>query len=232
MAIQGYKGVVSISTLGTPTVFTDEATNEIGSTNKHQIVATGKRLWTTEVAIVVKDAGSIVANANIEEINYLFGYVRLASTYTPTGAITVSGSYFPDTVEVEGVHEYSLSLSNDVLDDTDYKNAKTSNTRSKIAGARDATMSMTLFFTNDTTEFIEGITAGATYLVEWKSGDSVNDHTWRAFIVIESNEINGGIDGLEDESITLNIAERQTPVGAVDGINYINQISLEFENID
>lgn len=95
---KGFAGyVATIKKSGTPTAFTDEAMSLV-SGKTYKITDATKNIWDRNAAVTFEDAGTPIAAADIEQINYLYGTVTFVGTYVPTGAITAAtGSYLPTT---------------------------------------------------------------------------------------------------------------------------------------
>jgi hypothetical protein len=89
MAIAGFR--VTVRMAGTPTIFTDAATTDLGS-NRFQVTDSSKRVFSTEHAVTVKD-GATTLDAADYAVDYLFGVVTLNDA--PSGAVTVSARYLP-----------------------------------------------------------------------------------------------------------------------------------------
>ena len=81
---------------GISTAFTTEAMTLV-SGKTYKIAAAAKDLWVFGATTTVFDNAIAVNAANIASIDWLFGKVTFAAAYTPTGPITVTGSYRPRT---------------------------------------------------------------------------------------------------------------------------------------
>lgn len=120
---KGFAGYVTkIKKSGTTTAFTDEAATLV-SGKTYKITDATKSVWDRSVTITADDGGTPVASADIESVNYLMGTITFASGYTPSGAITLSGSYLPMTV-VAGANSFTLTQSANALDVTTYEIAQ------------------------------------------------------------------------------------------------------------
>jgi hypothetical protein len=87
----GYNG--RIRKEGDAVAFTDEATTANG--DWYEITDRTKSLFDYNTEVVVEDDATPVADADIEEIDYLHGRVKFVDAYTVTGPITLSGDYKP-----------------------------------------------------------------------------------------------------------------------------------------
>jgi hypothetical protein len=119
---KGFAGYVAkILKSGTTTAFTDEAMSVV-SGKTYKIDAATKNVWDRNVPITVED-NAVDQTANVESINWLFGQITFKAAYTPTGPITVSGSYLPMT-QVARANEFTLTQTTNAIDETDYETAQ------------------------------------------------------------------------------------------------------------
>lgn len=139
-----YKGVAGYNALikkaGTPLPVTDEAMTLV-SGKTYQITAAAKRTLALTTAITVK-ANATDATAQVEKIDYLNGKVTFKAAYTPTGAVTLSGSYVPMTQIAKG-RSFNLSQNANELDVTGYDDAQ-SNSGFRVFEAGLRTVSLEL----------------------------------------------------------------------------------------
>lgn len=89
--VAGY--LATIKQAGSSTVMTSEAMTLV-SGKSYIIAAATKRLIDFNVALVVND-GATNVTAQVQTIDYLNGTITFLSSYTPTGAITITGAYLP-----------------------------------------------------------------------------------------------------------------------------------------
>jgi len=123
---KGFAGyVASIKSSGTPTAITDEPMTLV-SGKTYRVTDRTKNALDYTKAITFNDGGTPVDAANIESVNPLFGEVTFAASYTPTGAITVSGFYLPLT-EVSRANSFTLTQTAETIDHTDYATAHANN---------------------------------------------------------------------------------------------------------
>jgi hypothetical protein len=117
---KGYAGYMAvIKKSGSSTVFTDEATTLV-SGKTYKITNAVKNVWNRAVAVVVEDGGVAIDAADIESIDYLHGRVTLDSGYTPSGAITFTGAYFPMTQVAKG-RSYNLTQTANAIDNSTFE---------------------------------------------------------------------------------------------------------------
>lgn len=120
---KGFAGYLAkVLKTGITTAMTGEACS-LESTLIYAIDDAAKQIWDRATAVTVKDDTTTVSAADIEWIDYLFGRVKFVTGYTVGGAITVSGNYFP-TAEIASGKSYSLEMSSDAIDTTDFATAQ------------------------------------------------------------------------------------------------------------
>lgn len=114
---KGFAGYnVVIKQAGTTTAFTTEAMSLVtGKTYK--VTNAVKNVWDRGVTVNVFDNG-VNQNANVLNIDYLFGQVTFKSAYTVTGPVTVTGSYFP-MVELAKYQKFTLTQSMAPINNSD-----------------------------------------------------------------------------------------------------------------
>lgn len=97
MPIAGLNTRLKISGTAVPVV--NEATSSLGG-GVYQVTTTSRRIWDPSAAITIKDGG-VSVGSTFWTFDYLFGKVTF-SGYSPSGAITVDGSYLPVAAIAEG----------------------------------------------------------------------------------------------------------------------------------
>lgn len=102
---------------GSATTMTGEACSQIGATKSYQITDTAKRIMDIDTTTVVLDSASPVAAEDIESIDFLFGIVTFDSSYTVSGAVTITGAYFAKT-QVAGTRSFTLTMQSEPIDNT------------------------------------------------------------------------------------------------------------------
>lgn len=123
---KGFAGYVAkINKGGTPTSMADEATTQIGSSKSYQITNAAHRWLDLATAVTVKD-GVTDQTANLLSVDYMNGIVTFKSSYTPAGAITVSGDYLPMTQIAKG-QSFTLTQTAATKKTTDFNTAQTNN---------------------------------------------------------------------------------------------------------
>jgi len=204
MARAGY--LTTVRRGGTSTAFTDEPASLV-SGKTYQIDDITKRIWDRTVAVTVYDDGVQVDSADIDTIDYLFGKVIFADSYTVTGPVTIDGNYLPTEV-VAQANGYDLNQSSTVLDDTDYETAQANGGfRSRQLGMHDVNVTIRRF--NDLTKTFADLLANRTpVLIEIRPGGS-GDY-FRGWFVPESVNASGDIDALETEELSFQLDADKT----------------------
>lgn len=208
-----YKGKVYVTSYSSDA--TTGAACSLVSGKTYQLDNAARQFIDPLTAVVVKDNGSTVSAGNIDEINYLFGYVTFDSGYTVTGAITMDYSYFPRT-EVATIMDGSHSLEVEELDCTVWGVIY----KQFIAGQLMANMDFTVCGTYATS--IEGtedlndlFIAGRLFCFEWQlNGDSPTTvKVWRAYGFVTNVETSAAQGGVLQHSLTF----RPTSVKSIEG---------------
>lgn len=196
MGQAAYRTVVKAS--GTSTSFTDEATSNVGG-NKFQIDDATKQVLDRSVAVVVEVDGSAVASTEYE-VDYLFGIVEFNDAQT--GDVTVTGNFIP-TVSVAGANQYSVDITGDVLDNSNFADANSNGGyRTKQYGILDVAANIGRFDDLAKT-FKTKLENRQVVLLEIKPGNGTE--TIRGWFVIESAGSQGEINSLEVESLTFQL---------------------------
>ena len=186
---------------GTSTTLTGESADEVGATgSRFQVTDVTKQILSPAATVVGKDAG---VGAALDTVDYLFGTVDFTSS--PAGAVTVDADYLP-RFEVGTVTDFSISLSSDILD-TSTMDGETF--RNKISGLVDLGGSLTLLETPNQDYDTGGgeiklydlLSDGTPKVLEIDFPDTTE--ALRAWIVIESYENTGAVDGLVETSISF-----------------------------
>lgn len=194
---------------GTSTTLTDQAADEVGSTgSEFQVTNVDKQILDPSVTVVGKDGGT---PASLDTVDHLFGTVDFSSS--PGGSVTVSGSYLP-RYEVGTVTDFTVSMSSDILDTSTIDG---STFRDKMSALVDLSGSLTLLETPnqdyDTTppastdplpgeiKLADLLMDGTPKVLEIDFPDTTQ--ALRAWIIIESYENTGAVDGLVETSISF-----------------------------
>jgi hypothetical protein len=151
----GYVATLKIS--GTPTTMTGEACSLV-SGKTYKITAATKNIIDPNSPVTVLDNAVAVSPSNIDNIDYLWGQVTFVSSYTPAGPITITGKYLPSTT-IARANGFTLTMTQDAIDDTDFDNAQASNGhRAYIGGLRTVSLALNGIFSgsNNWRTLLEG----------------------------------------------------------------------------
>lgn len=208
MALAGYLTKVRIS--GTPTVSTGSSLSTAGGTSTApvwSIDSTVREIFDRSQAPAFFAGGSTISSTAIRDINYLFGKVTFNSTTViGNGVATIDVTYMPMT-SVAGANSYSLTQTQDVLDDTDFTST---GFRSKHMGLADVNLTISRWDTNDI-EFMHrllGSSTGSTLtskplVAEVNPGGST--FTARGWFILGSESRGGDVASLEASDLTMEI---------------------------
>lgn len=200
---KGFAGYnVSIKKQGTATAMSAEAMSLV-SGKTYQIDDTAKRIW-DRTNITILDNAIAVADADILNIDFLFGKVTFTAGYTPTTPITVTGDYFP-TAQVGKGQSYTLNQTVDSIETTDFDTAQgNSGRRTFKYGLKNADLELQGVF-DATNAFIASLEARSELILEV---DPVGDGLTRArgFYRITSQNQSGDVGALEEETVTFSLA--------------------------
>ena len=190
----------TLKTGGVSTAFTGAACSLVtGKT--YQMNDATKRVLDPAVAVAVTDNGVTVATTNYE-VDYLYGKVTFATAYTVTGPVVVSaGNYLPG-LSLAKVTDYSFTCTADVPAVTEFGNAAVT----RQSALKDLSGSLTtlelpqtdLDAGGGTTKLQSLFDNGTPMLLElgFPGGGF-----FRAWVIIESLDTSGAVDGLVEFTI-------------------------------
>ncbi|MEW5725090.1 MAG: hypothetical protein AB1896_18400 [Thermodesulfobacteriota bacterium] len=196
MSETGYKTTVKKS--GTSTAFTDEPMSLV-SGNTYQITDAAKRVFDRSQVPTFKEALVAIPSSDVVSVDYLNGKVTFA---TPkTGTVYVTGKYMP-LAAIGGGHSYSLSVSREILDDTDYVQANVSASRHRTSGLLDVAVTIGRLenLANDFFDLIEGGQAVVIEIDRGGSGDKA-----KGWFVLESIANAGEVATLETGDLSFQL---------------------------
>ena len=200
---KGFAGyVTTIKRRGTSTAMTSEATARVTNISPptFAITDTTKQVWDTGKSLTVFDDGDLVSINDIVNIDYLFGRVTFPTGYTPTGAITVTGSYFP-LADLCGAKSFTLTQTAEGIDDTDMCIAQT-NGGNRIMSYGLKTVSL------ETSGIYKSANAILTTLQEREdhvieiNPDGGGDTVARGIFRLASQGQSGDVGALEEETVS------------------------------
>ena len=200
-----YKGSpgynADIKKIGSPTAMTDEACS-LESGLIYAIDDAAKEIW-QRGSITVDDNAVLVADADIEWIDYLFGRIKFVTGYTVTGSITVSGNFYATTAIGKG-QSYTLTMSADTKDTSDFATVQgNGGFRTFEPGLRTVTLEMNGVF--DATEAAAADLAARTELICEIDPIGNGESIARGFFKVMTTTQSGAVGALEDETITFQL---------------------------
>lgn len=195
---------------GTATTFTAEAMTLV-SGKTYRINDTTKEIWDrSEATMDILDTAVSVAASNIKNIDYLFGQVTFVDSYTPSGAITATGKYFPTTQLGKG-RTFTLTLQADAIDDTDFATAQANGGyRTFTPGLRTVALELGGIF-DATVNSKSDLAARNELIIEIDpAGDGLS--IARGFFRMITTGQSGDVGALEEETLnlTLNVPDEVT----------------------
>lgn len=206
---KGYAGYqTTIKKQGTPTVMTSEAMTLLtGKT--YQITASARRLINRAAATLNVFDNAVNQNANVDNIDYLFGRVTFKSGYTVTGPVTITSEYVP-LVALCYIRGFTLALTADVIDDSDICTAQANGGwKTNGAGLISAKFDGKGIY-NASNGFFAGLTARTEYILEI-CPDGGGLTMFRGYFQSESDQLTGNVGALEEENISMHL---QVPLPA------------------
>jgi hypothetical protein len=119
--------------------------------------------------------------------------------------------YFP-TAEIVGAKTYTLSIEGDILDDTNFKDARSNGgIRTKVYGLHDVSFSIERN-SDYGQQFLEHKQARSRVLIDVTPGGEdcgPFGGTYRGWFMVETDSFSGDIGDLESESISFNLDGRE-----------------------
>lgn len=205
MAIAGHTTRLKVSGAAVPV--TAEACTSLGG-GVYQVTNTARRIWDPSAAITVKDGGTPVSSA-LWSFDYLFGKVTF-SGYTPSGAVTVDGSYLPVATVAE-VKSFSASFAGDLLDRTTFDSA---GSKQKQAGLRDGSGSFVML--SSPLDDIDPVTGGTQNLATVMNNGTpklfealFGTQYLRQWVILEGIETTAAVDGLVESTVSYQTAPQR-----------------------
>lgn len=201
---KGFAGyVASIKAAGPSVAMVDEPMQQVAG-NLYEVVDVVKNAFDYTKPFAVKDNGVVVADADIETVDYLFGRVTFATGYVVTGPVTVDGEYVP-LVEVSRANSFTLTQTAETIDHTDYAIANSNNGyRVFRPGLRTISLEMGGFYdANDAVwEILE---ARREAIIEINPDGSGMSLARGVFKLVTRNQ-SGDVGALEEQTRTFNLS--------------------------
>lgn len=199
MASAGY--LSTIYKPGTATTMTAEAMNLV-SGKTYRITDDAKRVIDPTAAITVLDnAVPVTLATDVEDIDLLMGKVTFAASYTPTGPITITTDYLPMSAITCG-RSFTFSASRDLADTTCFNST---GVRSKKALLKDCSVTIDQLEDVPGGEFATEFAAGTPVILVIGPGNdplAADVVHIAARVLIESDELSAGFDGLVESSLS------------------------------
>ena len=202
MAIyKGYNAAVVVAS-GTSSTFTTEATTASAGNTVYTITDRTKRFWDpTATTTVYYNGGAVTSYASIQ---YPGGIVTWSVT---PGAqpVTVTGKAYPTLTPAAQAKEWSLEVAWDFVDSTMFGNTM----RQQTAVLRGATVTFNQFYADDTFHALAraGSPIGWQCYIRYDAGTPANDIYYCGYGIISGDSLNTAVDGLDTESLTLNVTD-------------------------
>jgi len=197
---KGFAGYVAdIKKPGTSTIFTTEA-HTLVSGKRYRINDVTKRIWDRTATTNVFDGG-VDKNAEVLAINYLFGEVVFKTTYTVTGAVTVTGKYFPTTV-LGKAQGYTLTQTANPINDTVFETAQANGGYlTHSPGLR--TVSLDLDGVYALTSGMAALLAARTELIIEIDPTGTGKSIAKGFFKLVTDNQSGDVGALEEEALSF-----------------------------
>lgn len=206
-----------IRRVGSAVGFTNEATTLIG--DWYSIVDRDLSIWDFTAAVTVSDASGAIDAADIAEIDYLQGRVRFVSTFTPDGAVTVSGDYLPS--EVFGCfNSIDLTQSSDTIETGCFETVGAANGYQFYKPTLRTVSLDAEGFYRESNDFAQILQSRDRFIIEVDvEGDG--EAVARGYYTVASDGFSGGPGGDETESVsfTLAVPEGVKPFSWYLGVN-------------
>lgn len=201
---KGFSGYLAeIKEVGTATGMTTEAMSVVTGLT-YQIDDAAKEIWDrSSGTFEVQDNAVPVADADILNVDYLFGRVTFVAGYTPTGSITVTGDYFP-TAAIGKANSYSMTMTAEAIDETDFLTAQgNSGTRVFSAGLRTVALELGgIWLVTATHNPKDDLKNRNEIIIEIDpAGDGSS--IARGFFKLASTGQSGAVGALEEESLNF-----------------------------
>lgn len=206
--IPGY--VATIKKSGTSTAATGESfTVDGGDAQLYHIDDTTKQVWDPSIDVVIFDNSVEVADADIDYLDYLFGSVRFADTYTPTGPITADLNYLPLSAFGKA-QTFTLTQSADTEDVTTLDLAQ-ANGGFTVFDYSQLSGELTTEGFWDTTNGIHDLITNRDLLVLELNPDGNADSVARGFFKVTTHGQSADAGATESESVTYSLFVPENP---------------------
>lgn len=199
---KGYSGYSAIIRKGgTPTAMTDEAMSLV-SGKTYVVTAATKRIIDFATAVVVED-NNVDRTTEVESIDFMFGTVTFKSTYTVTGAVTITAAYIPAS-QICAMNKYSLTQTAEAVDTTDLCIAQANNGARQFAmGIKTVGLELSGFY--KTTSGFMDVVKNRSKLVIDVNPDGAGKSICRGVFVAKDNKQSGKVGNPEEDSVSFSL---------------------------
>lgn len=188
-AIAGKVGSIYMKTSDVAATFTDETCTNTGDNTVYYITDTAKRYWDKDTAVTV-DVDAVLETG--VTIDYIGGRITFDTPLSGSEAVTVSGKYWTVS-ELAGFYNWSLDLSADMEDCTDFQS---NGWREFVPTLKGFTISAEAYWQDET--FQDRL--GEEVVVALYTNES-NDERYEGFAYITSDSIETPVDGLVQDTV-------------------------------
>jgi hypothetical protein len=202
---KGYAGYVAkLLKPGTSTLMTTEAMSLV-SGKTYRVTATAKRCFDRANATFNVFDGGVNKNAELDNVNYVFGEVTFKSSYTVTGAVTVTTNYFP-LISLGKYTGYTLNMTADPIRDSDMPALQANlGYHTHTPGLKTVSIELPTVF-NATDDWPNLLDDRSEYVIEINpDGTAFSGSIGRGFFRLISQRQSGNVGALEEESLRFDL---------------------------
>lgn len=199
---KGFAGyVATIKKSGAATAFATEAMTLV-SGKTYKITNAAKNVWNRAGTFVVFDGG-VDHTVDVLSYDFLLGRVTFKPSYTVTGAVTVTGSYFPTTA-IASARSFTLNMTAATIDKTAFDTAQANGgIRNYDYGLKHVSLDLGLFY-SVANAFRTALLARSEVIIEIGPAGDANTIS-RGIYKPSSRQQTGNVGDLEQETITYNL---------------------------
>ncbi len=215
---KGFAGYVAdLKKPGTATTMTTESMT-LESGKIYKIDDQAKEIWdrTGSVTPFVFFDAAVDHNADVDWVDYLFGRVKFLDAYSPGGAITVTGTYFP-VVALGKSTSFTLTMTADLIETTDFATAQANGGyRTFDPGLRTAGIDITGIY--DLTNAFKADLAARNEIIIEVNPDGALKSLARGFFKFSGHGQGGDVGALEEETLSASL---NVPAPGAVGITFV-----------
>lgn len=211
---KGFSGYLAeIKQKGSSTALSGTETFSLvsGTTATYQIDDVPKEIWDRDVQIDFEDDAVPIPEADIVNVDYLFGRVTLVAP--ASGAVTTApgnvGAYFP-TIAIGKANTYSMTMTAESIDETDFTTAQ-GNSGTKIfkPGLRSVALELGGIFDSTENSKIDLRTRTEVIIEIDPAGDGSS--IARGFFKLATTGQSGAVGALEEETVNYALTVPEPP---------------------